>query len=64
VRQRCALLRPLRAGQAPDREKRIRVETKSGIIELDVRNDGQISVDMGPPRLVPPTSRSSPTSRR
>ncbi len=34
-------------------KKRIRVETKSGVIELDVRNDGQISVDMGPPRLVP-----------
>ncbi|MGE8407184.1 MAG: diaminopimelate epimerase, partial [Pseudomonas sp.] len=34
-------------------KKKIRVETKSGIIELDVRNDGQISVDMGPPRLVP-----------
>ncbi|MFJ2548015.1 diaminopimelate epimerase [Pseudomonas sp. NPDC087612] len=34
-------------------KKRIRVETKGGIIELDVRNDGQISVDMGPPRLVP-----------
>jgi len=34
-------------------KKRIRVETKSGIIELDVRNDGQICVDMGPPRLVP-----------
>ncbi|HWD30851.1 diaminopimelate epimerase [Pseudomonas caricapapayae] len=34
-------------------KKRIRVETKGGIIELDVRNDGQICVDMGPPRLVP-----------
>jgi diaminopimelate epimerase len=34
-------------------KKRIRVETKSGIIELDVQNDGQVSVDMGPPRLVP-----------
>jgi len=31
----------------------IRVETKSGVIELDVRQDGQISVNMGPPRLVP-----------
>ncbi|MBV6751303.1 diaminopimelate epimerase [Pseudomonas chlororaphis] len=31
----------------------IRVETKSGIIELDVRQDGQISVNMGPPRLAP-----------
>lgn len=34
-------------------KRQIRVETKSGIIELDVRNDGQISVDMGPPRLTP-----------
>jgi diaminopimelate epimerase len=34
-------------------KKTIRVETKGGIIELDVRNDGQICVDMGAPRLVP-----------
>ncbi|MBA1202196.1 diaminopimelate epimerase [Pseudomonas capeferrum] len=34
-------------------KKLIRVETKGGVIELDVRNDGQICVDMGPPRLVP-----------
>jgi diaminopimelate epimerase len=34
-------------------KKRIRVETKCGIIELDVRPDGQVTVDMGPPRLVP-----------
>jgi diaminopimelate epimerase len=34
-------------------KKSIRVETKGGIITLDVRSDGQISVDMGPPRLVP-----------
>ena len=34
-------------------KKLIRVETKGGIIELDVRNDGQICVDMGPPRLTP-----------
>lgn len=34
-------------------KRQIRVETKSGIIELDVRNDGQISVDMGAPRLAP-----------
>jgi diaminopimelate epimerase len=34
-------------------KKLIRVETKGGVIELDVRNDGQISVDMGAPRLVP-----------
>lgn len=33
--------------------KRIRVETKSGIIVLDVQNDGQVSVDMGPPRFTP-----------
>jgi diaminopimelate epimerase len=34
-------------------KRQIRVETKSGIIELDVRNDGQIGVNMGAPRLVP-----------
>lgn len=34
-------------------KKLIRVETKGGVIELDVRNDGQISVDMGAPRWVP-----------
>ncbi|WP_339513825.1 diaminopimelate epimerase [Pseudomonas sp. RL_15y_Pfl2_60] len=34
-------------------KKQIRVETKGGIIELNVRNDGQITVDMGPPRLAP-----------
>ena len=34
-------------------KRQIKVETKSGIIELNVRSDGQISVDMGPPRLVP-----------
>lgn len=34
-------------------KKLIRVETKGGVIELDIRADGQISVDMGPPRLVP-----------
>ena len=34
-------------------KKLIRVETKGGVIELDVRNDGQISVNMGPPRWVP-----------
>lgn len=34
-------------------KKLIRVETKGGIIKLDVRNDGQICVDMGPPRLDP-----------
>ncbi|WP_027589645.1 diaminopimelate epimerase [Pseudomonas sp. RL] len=34
-------------------KRRIRVETKSGIIELRVHSDGQISVDMGAPRLAP-----------
>ncbi|HAC68531.1 MAG TPA: diaminopimelate epimerase [Pseudomonas sp.] len=34
-------------------KKRIRVETKGGIIVLDVRNDGQVRVDMGPPRRAP-----------
>jgi diaminopimelate epimerase len=34
-------------------KKLIRVETRSGIIELEVRNDGQIRVDMGAPRLAP-----------
>ncbi len=34
-------------------KKQIRVETKGGIIELELRGDGQISVNMGPPRLEP-----------
>jgi len=34
-------------------KKNIRVETRSGIIELQMRVDGQITVDMGAPRLVP-----------
>lgn len=34
-------------------KRRIRVQTKSGVIELRVRSDGQISVDMGAPRLAP-----------
>ncbi|WXL25559.1 diaminopimelate epimerase [Ectopseudomonas mendocina] len=34
-------------------KKLIRVETKSGIIELNVRHDGQITVDMGAPRQQP-----------
>ncbi|MBU0811039.1 MAG: diaminopimelate epimerase, partial [Gammaproteobacteria bacterium] len=34
-------------------KRQIRVETKGGIIELNIRPDGQISVDMGPPRLTP-----------
>ena len=34
-------------------KKRIRVETKGGVIELDVQNDGQVCVDMGPPRFIP-----------
>ncbi|TBU71552.1 diaminopimelate epimerase [Phytopseudomonas daroniae] len=34
-------------------KKTIRVETKGGIIELSVRADGLITVDMGAPRLLP-----------
>ncbi|WP_455232679.1 diaminopimelate epimerase [Geopseudomonas aromaticivorans] len=34
-------------------KKSIRVETKSGVIELNLRSDGQITVDMGAPRLEP-----------
>lgn len=34
-------------------KKRIRVETRGGIIELNLRSDGQIGVDMGAPRLEP-----------
>ena len=34
-------------------KKVIRVETKSGIIELRVQNDGQVCVNMGAPRLQP-----------
>lgn len=34
-------------------KKSIRVETKGGIIELNVRADGLITVDMGAPRLAP-----------
>ena len=34
-------------------KKQIRVETKGGIIELNLRPDGQVTVDMGAPRLVP-----------
>ncbi len=34
-------------------KRRIRVETKGGIIELDLRPDGQVCVDMGPPRTLP-----------
>jgi len=34
-------------------KKRIRVETKGGVIELNLRPDGQVTVDMGAPRLVP-----------
>lgn len=36
------------------RKHRIRVETASGIIELNVRADNWVKVDMGPPRLSPP----------
>ncbi|MEP9318987.1 diaminopimelate epimerase [Pseudomonas sp. LABIM340] len=34
-------------------KKTIRVETKGGMIELTIANDGQVIVDMGPPRLQP-----------
>ena len=34
-------------------KKCIRVETKSGVIELNLRPDGQVCVDMGAPRLAP-----------
>ncbi|MBB4862840.1 diaminopimelate epimerase [Pseudomonas nitritireducens] len=34
-------------------KKTIRVETKGGMIELTIANDGQVIVDMGPPRLAP-----------
>lgn len=34
-------------------KKTIRVETKGGMIELTIANDGQVTVGMGPPRLVP-----------
>src|SRR5690606_36779935 len=34
-------------------KKRIRVETKGGIIELNLRPDGQVTLDVGAPRLVP-----------
>src|SRR5690606_40560570 len=34
-------------------KKTIRVETKSGIIELSICNDGQVCVNMGAPRLEP-----------
>lgn len=34
-------------------KKTIRVETKGGMIELTLTNDGQVTVDMGPPRLQP-----------
>ena len=34
-------------------KKQIRVETKGGVIELNLRPDGQVTVDMGAPRLVP-----------
>ncbi|WP_158889740.1 MULTISPECIES: diaminopimelate epimerase [unclassified Pseudomonas] len=34
-------------------KKQIRVETKGGIIELHLKGDGQVRVDMGAPRLQP-----------
>jgi diaminopimelate epimerase len=54
VRQRRPLLRAFRARQGPDRPKReIRVETASGIIVPKLEDDGQVTVDMGPPRFEP-----------
>lgn len=34
-------------------KRQIRVETSSGVIQLEIRADGQVQVDMGPPRLEP-----------
>ena len=34
-------------------KRQLRVETLGGIIELDMRADGHVSVNMGPPRLEP-----------
>ncbi|MHB9799811.1 diaminopimelate epimerase [Pseudomonas sp. MT3] len=34
-------------------KKSIRVETKGGMIELTIANDGQVTVNMGAPRLAP-----------
>ncbi|WP_343578103.1 diaminopimelate epimerase [Pseudomonas sp. QE6] len=34
-------------------KKTIRVETKGGMIELTITNDGQVTVNMGAPRLAP-----------
>ncbi|WP_447754501.1 diaminopimelate epimerase [Pseudomonas nicosulfuronedens] len=34
-------------------KKTIRVETKGGMIELTIANDGQVTVNMGAPRLAP-----------
>ena len=34
-------------------KRQIRVQTKGGIIELQALNDGQIKVNMGPPRFAP-----------
>lgn len=53
MRQRRTLLCRFVLDKRLTAKKQIRVETKSGIIELDIRSDGQISVDMGPPRFVP-----------
>lgn len=33
--------------------KKVRVETKGGVIELNIKSDGQVCVDMGAPRLDP-----------
>ncbi|MCG5499321.1 diaminopimelate epimerase [Ectothiorhodospira lacustris] len=39
--------------QGLTRETRVPVETAAGIITLQVEADGQVTVDMGPPRLAP-----------
>lgn len=64
MRQRCALLCRFVLDKRLTAKKRIRVETKSGIIVLDVQNDGQVSVDMGPPRFIPAEIPSLLTRRR
>jgi diaminopimelate epimerase len=44
-------------------KRQIRVETKSGVIELDIRSDGQISVNMGAPAWCRRIFRSRPPSK-
>jgi diaminopimelate epimerase len=42
-------------------KSRIRVQTKSGVIEPLLRDDGQVTVDMGPPRFEPARVPFDPT---